>query len=205
MATILFAWELGAGLNHLVNQRPLAAGLIERGHKVVMVLRDLPRARRIIPDKATILFQAPFKIQGADPNSESNSFAQILANVGFGQLDELGTLVEGWCNLYHAVCPDVIVFDHSPTALLAARTVPARRVLLGTGFFCPADQTPLPNLRNWTSPDPAQLEHDEAGVLDRINTILAQWRQPSLQPRGAAVPSGRRELSGHFSRTRSLL
>ena len=101
--------------------------------------------------------------------------------MGFGQLDELGALVESWRNLYDAMQPDVIVFDHSPTALLAARGVPARRVSLGAGFFCPSDQSPLPNLRGWLSPDPAEMQRDEAQVLSRINAILGVWRQPAIQ------------------------
>ena len=74
----------------------------------------------------------------------------------------------------------MIVCDHSPTALLAARRVPARRVLLGAGFFCPSDQCPLPNLRDWTNPDPAELARDEALVLDQINAVLSSWQEPAI-------------------------
>ncbi len=88
-------------------------------------------------------------------------------------------MVQAWKNIYRAVQPDVIVFDHSPTALLAAHGTPVRRALLGAGFFCPADQSPLPNLRPWTSPDPAQLALDEACVLNHINLVLSTARQPA--------------------------
>ena len=46
MATILLAWELGGGLGHFMNLRPVAEGLARRGHRVVAVLRDLTSARR---------------------------------------------------------------------------------------------------------------------------------------------------------------
>jgi UDP:flavonoid glycosyltransferase YjiC (YdhE family) len=181
MATILFAWELGAGLGHLTNLRPLVAGLIERQHQVVMVLRDLSRVRSIIPEPTATLYQAPHRTRSSDPSIEPCTFAQILAHVGFGDRDELAAMVEAWRNIYRAVQPDVIVFDHSPTALLAARGSPARRALLGAGFFCPVDETPLPNLRPWSEPDPAQLARDEALILDRINTVLTASRQPAIE------------------------
>lgn len=33
--------------------------------------------------------------------------------------------------------PDAVVFDHSPTALLAAKARTFRKTLLGSGFICP--------------------------------------------------------------------
>ena len=181
MATILFAWELGAGLGHLVNLRPLVHGVAARGHRAVLVLRDLSRVRLVIPDSAAAVFQAPHQTREPLLSGEPCSFAQILQRVGFNEQAELGTLVEAWRNIYAATQPDLIVFDHSPTALLAAHGLPARRALLGAGFFCPADETPLPNLRAWTSPDLAQLTRDEMSVLDRINQILAAAGQPRLE------------------------
>ncbi len=180
MATVLFAWELGAGLGHLVNLRPLVAGLLERRHRVVLALRDLSRVRWIIPDSKAALLQAPHKTWNPNLGGEPCTFAQLLAHVGFGAADELAALVEAWRNIYAAVQPDLIVFDHSPTALLAARGLPAQRALVGAGFFCPADVTPLPNLRNWLSPDPAELARDEAQVLAHLNAVLAAAGQPGL-------------------------
>lgn len=48
------------------------------------------------------------------------TFAQILHNVAFGDVEELGTLGDAWRNLYDYVQPDLILFDHRATALLMA-------------------------------------------------------------------------------------
>jgi hypothetical protein len=60
MATILLAWELGGGLGHFMNLRPVADGLARRGHRVVAALRDLSSARRFLPNQDVTLLQAPF-------------------------------------------------------------------------------------------------------------------------------------------------
>ncbi len=181
MATFLFAWELGAGLGHLVNLRPLAEGLSTRGHQVVLALRDLSRAKAIFRGDNIHLLQAPFKHRPTKHISPTLSFAHLLHNVGFCDPAELGGMADGWRNLYRHVEPDVIVFDHSPTALLAARSSVAKRVLLGTGFFCPLDESPLACWRPWQNPDLEKLAQDEQAVLNTINQLLDSWREPALE------------------------
>lgn len=44
MSTILFAWELGAGLGHLMQMRPLVHALLEQGHRVAAASKDLSLA-----------------------------------------------------------------------------------------------------------------------------------------------------------------
>lgn len=183
MATILLAWELGGGLGHLMNLRPLAEGLVRRGHRVVAALRDLSSARQFLADPAVELLQAPFKHGRMRDIEPTCTFAQILHNCGFGDGRELATLAEAWRRLYDFIQPDLIIFDHSPTALLASAGYPARRALIGTGFFSPADSgaAGLPNLRTWHTPDPAELARHEAEVLANINTALARWSAPPLE------------------------
>ncbi len=182
MATILLAWELGGGLGHLMNLRPLAEGLLRRGHRVVAVLRDLSAARQFLVDPAVAILQAPFKHARIRDIEPTCTFAQILHNCGFGDADELLTLAEAWRKLYDYIQPDLIIFDHSPTALLASAGYPARRALIGTGFFSPPDTGApgLPNLRTWLTPNQAELEAHEAQVLANINAALARWSMPPL-------------------------
>ena len=94
MATILLAWELGGGLGHFMNLRPVAEGLARRGHRVVAVLRDLTSARRFLPNPGISFLQAPFKHQHLRDLEPTCTFAQILYICGFGNGEELATLAE---------------------------------------------------------------------------------------------------------------
>jgi hypothetical protein len=165
----------------LVNLLPLARGLRQRGHRVVAALRDLSRAEQVFEGLGLVYFQASVKIR---PNPHAiepqRTFAHILHNNGFGDAGELKTMADAWRNLISSVRPDLIVFDHSPTALLAARGLPVRRALIGTGFFCPADEYPLPDLRPGLAPAPERLKEDEDSVLSHANGVLASWGQPPL-------------------------
>jgi hypothetical protein len=77
--------------------------------------------------------------------------------------------------------PDLIVCDHSPTALLAARGLPARKAIIGTGFFCPPDECPMGDMRHWLPKAEERLRQDEEHVLANANGVLAAWGQPPLE------------------------
>ncbi|HUT10128.1 MAG TPA: hypothetical protein VMY42_06500 [Thermoguttaceae bacterium] len=180
MATVLVAWELGGGLGHLVPLLPLVRGLCERGHRVFAALKDLPRAGAVFDDAGVSFLQAPLRTGRVRNHIERpRTFAHILHNVGFSDSGELRTLAEAWRHLFDYVQPDLILFDHSPTALLAARTHHARRAVIGIPFACPPDAHPFPDLRPGLG-DPCDLRRDEDLVLDRVNKVLASWHQPQL-------------------------
>jgi hypothetical protein len=183
--TVLFVWECGAGMGHLVRIRPIADELRRRGNRVFVAARDVARAAAIFEGGGIRLLAAPFKLgRPVEGPAMPCSFAHILHNVGWDNTAGLGGLVDAWRAIYDLVKPDVIVFDHSPTALLAARGFAAGRVVMGAGFCCPPDQSPLPNLRPWEAIDPTKLAADEAAVLRRANNVLAQRRWPELERLG---------------------
>lgn len=184
MATILLAWELGGGLGHLMQLRPLAEGLVQRGHRVYAALKDLSHAKSVFGD-SVVLLQAPLRTRKVpDRFRPPKTFAHILYGIGFDDAQELRALGEAWRHLYEFVRPDVIVFDHSPTAMLASRGFPARRIVIGSGFCCPPDTRPMPNLRPWIESDPDLLRQDEDGVVVHANQALHAWGQPPLQRLG---------------------
>lgn len=181
MARILFAWELGEGLGHLVPVAPLLRELSDRGHTVYAALRDVTRARLVLTDDRIVLLPAPCKFgPSGDEIPRAASFAHVLHNIGFGSASALGGLSEAWRNLFLAVRPDLILFDHSPSALLAARGLPAARVVVGTGFVCPPPGQVLPAIRPWQGVPVDVLRDAERGALANANAVLHRVGQAPL-------------------------
>jgi hypothetical protein len=180
MATIFLAWELGAGLGHLTSIRPFVDELPKRGHRVIVASRDLSSIHEVLGPDGAEYVQSPFKHQKIRLIEPTCTYAQILHNCGFANVDELAALAGAWRSLFTAFKADLIVCDHAPMALLAARGFAARRAVMGNGFAIPPDVSPLPNLRTAVAPDWAQLESHENQVLENINAALRRWAQPPI-------------------------
>ena len=111
-------------------------------------LRDLSRAEDVFGGVEVTYLQAPVINRPVFQIIEPvRNFAQLLFNNGFSDPAELKIMSRAWLNLYEYVRPDLIVFDHSPTALFAAQYCGAKKATVGTGFFCPRNEFPLSDMR----------------------------------------------------------
>jgi hypothetical protein len=181
MARVLLTWELGGGMGHLVNLLPLAKGLAERGHSITAAVKTPSQAATIFKGIDVKCIQAPILTRPPVCTIEPvRNFAELLFNNGFGDADKLLTMAQAWRDIYDRVRPGLIVFDHSPTALLAARACRAKKALIGTGFFCPADECPLSDLRPDLGDAAEPLRRDEDYVLRNINRVLSAWGSEPL-------------------------
>jgi hypothetical protein len=181
MATVMVTCELGGGVGHVVRLAPIVRRLCENGHRVFAAFRDLSQVHALFRDCHVSYFQAPIKTSPSANRIEPlRSFAHILHNTGFGQPDALRTMTEAWRNLYDYVQPDLILCDHSPTALLAARACRAKRPVIGTGFCCPPDVQPFPDFRPWLPDESERLRRDEDQLLAIVNRLLDSWRAQPL-------------------------
>jgi spore coat polysaccharide biosynthesis predicted glycosyltransferase SpsG len=182
MARILFTWELGAGLGHIVPHLPLIESLKAEGHEVSFIARDLSRCEETLGVRGVRYFQAPLpQTEGGSKVKVPCTFAHILYNSGYANASSLLGLIQGWISLFEAIQPDLVVFDHSPTAALAWRAFPGvRQLAVGTGFYFPPDITPLPDMRPWHRSDPQALANDENRTLAIINQVLTQLKLPAL-------------------------
>jgi UDP:flavonoid glycosyltransferase YjiC (YdhE family) len=186
MARILFAWELGGGLGHVTCQRPLAVGLRQRGHEVVVAVRDIRPAANVFADSGIAFVQCPIRTwRIPTAHRPPLTYGHLLYNVGFHNVPGLAALTAAWRTLFELVDPDLIVFDHSPVALLAARSHRAKRVLLGTGFCAPPATNPLPKLRPRPHTESAKLIKDENQILSVANEVLKRHKLPKLPHLGA--------------------
>jgi hypothetical protein len=171
----LFTWELGAGLGHLARLRPVAAALLGRGHRISFALRRIGGAAALPPEWP--VWAAPLPDGGAvvDRLREPASFADILYNDGITLDAERSGTARAWRTLFNTLEPDLLICDFAPGALLASQGLGLNRVLLGTGFACPPDTVPLPDLRAWQDHYPERMQQTEAEVTGALNAQLAEF------------------------------
>lgn len=184
MAKIVFTWELGGGLGHLVRYRALVTALCARGHAVTFIARDAERARGVFGHLPVTLESAPWdSTPPALRIASPNSFAEVLWNSGFAARETLTDRLRRWRERLAAARPDVIVADYSPTAVLAGHhLLGIRTIASGNGFYLPPALRPLPPLRYWQPADREGLARSEAALLANLNAAL-------LALGGRAVPS----------------
>lgn len=178
--TILLTWELGDELGHLARLRPLALTLQRCGHHVLVATSHAKNVSVLPESIPVIAAPSPRLAPVRDAIREPATFADILYNTGITRPGALARMVRDWGTIFDQHRPDVVVQDFSPFALLALQGRAPRSVLLGTGFACPPDVRPLPDMRAWQNHYPDRLLMTENAVLDALNSQLEAQDQAPL-------------------------
>jgi len=171
MSRIVMAWELGAGTGHLAMLSAFGRKLVARGHDVSYLLRHLAGADTDIGGRC---LQAPLWLgnthgqQGLPQN-----YSEILLRYGYHDVTCLAALVRAWIGMFDLLQADLVVADHAPTALLAARIHGLPAVAVGAGFVVPTKRSPMARLRPWMSVPADRLAAADKWVLDNINQVVA--------------------------------
>ncbi|MEL0082915.1 MAG: hypothetical protein VW985_07750 [Gammaproteobacteria bacterium] len=74
-----------------------------------------------------------------------------------------------------------MLFDHSPTALLAARGLQIPKICLGNGFLIPAGESPWQPLVESTEPLTEQLTQWDAAILQSARGVTDYFGEPALE------------------------
>lgn len=179
MAHVVFAWELGGGLGHLVRYRLLIDRLCKDGHRVSFVARDVERARRVFAGRPVEFAVASYADTPVDMRIlPPQSFADVLWNSGYADADALTARLAHWCEQLRPLAADVLVGDYAPSAMLAARVLGWRAIASGNGFYLPPAVSPLPPLRYWLPVDRPALAASEARLLQNLNSALTACGGP---------------------------
>jgi hypothetical protein len=182
MSRFLFAWELGGGLGHLSHVVAAAQALRAAGHHSALALRDLRGLAVVEPGADITVWQAPVCIHRYDGLAEPPlNYAEVLMRFGYLDKGMLLGQVRGWRQLVQATNPDIVVADHAPTAILAAKTLGMRCAVLGNAFTVPPLVSPTPNMRSWLELPPARLPSSDRSVLDTINHVLTSFGVPAFE------------------------
>ena len=173
MMRVMLAWELGANLGHVAPLRMVAQHLQLRGHTCTFAARDLDSAEEFLEPALGPVMQAPIRLSnGRNPVRTQVSYTSLLNNTGFDHIVGLAGRLRAWRQLLQDTGAGLLIADHSPTALLAARTLGLSAVHLGTGFTVPPLTQPFRVFHPGLQVPPKILEHNERAVLSNANAAL---------------------------------
>lgn len=177
----LLAWHWGDGQGHWRGLHAIAcarAALHGTGADAECVIA-VPRLDQV---PAALRAQAGARwVQGpAQPLGEATAPAWTYPQLVAAQwATPQGAVADAqaWRVLIEAERPTLLVANHAPMALVAARAAGLPCAQVGTGFTCPPPRRPFPVFRDWYSADPSALRAAEA----RADALMAQ----ALQALGA--------------------
>jgi hypothetical protein len=161
---------------------------IAQGHRVVVAARELDNIPKVLGNLPVHYLQAPFRQHRTSIDAAAlPSFTHLLARQCFTNVDELAMHLRVWRNMFDLVRPDLVLFEHSPTALIAAHSYRFKKIVVGNGFTVPPAQaegatTPFASFPTTSNTPAVQqgLLHDDAEVLKLINLSLPLVGAPAL-------------------------
>ena len=178
MKRVVFCWELGGNYGHITSFLPLYRELRALGLQVDFVLRDLTFAKKLMGDLSARCWQAP--VMEVDALTEAYSYVDILAQIGYLNVDRLTSHVGKWREVLSERCADIIVANHAPSALLAARTLGIPATVFGSGFLIPPLVDPLPVFHIWNDIAEEKINRNSENVLTAINGALVHFNVEPL-------------------------
>lgn len=179
MASILYAWEFGANLGHVGAFMPLARSLRDQGHEVHWAVTQPASVGDFLAAQNFSCVAAPVIPELSRPGPPL-SYADILLRFGYADAKALFGLVGAWRELMRLTGAQMVMADHAPTAVLAARTVGLPVMLFSNGFTVPPRLSPLPNMRPWAEVAPQVLLDLDQAALRNINHVLQRFGQPAM-------------------------
>lgn len=181
MSRILLCWEMGLNHGHVQTLFRLASQFEARGHSVVYSMKEPMNARPILGPEASI-HQTPLPTEHYCRDEPLHNYTNILRHHGYIHQGVIKDLLTQWFSMFDDVQPDLVVGDHSPTALLAARCRSIPTVAVGNGFTVPPLRSPMPLARWWLpSPPRVELRRAEREVLGNINAVLQSFNVKPLE------------------------
>lgn len=178
-ACLFYAWEFGANFGHIGAFLPLGRALRDRGHEVRWVVAQTAPTARLLAREGFTWLQAPQAQEFLQQNPPL-TYADILLRFGYANAEDLMGLVVAWRELFRMGDAQLVLADHAPTAVLAARTLGLPVMLFSNGFTVPPRLRPLPNMRPWQQFPEAQLLVLEDHALASVNRVLQHFDKPAL-------------------------
>ncbi|WP_426358240.1 glycosyltransferase [Pseudocolwellia sp. HL-MZ19] len=178
---VVFTWELGGGLGHITSFSLLAKALLDKGYQVSVISKNVSLVADVLGHLPIKVYQSPLILQSTDNLKVTYSYAEIIFDWGYKSTATLCPLVDTWKNLFELLKPDLVIADHSPTALVACKILKLKNIIMGTGFSTPPQVAPLPSLESMKVPDQKAFLQHENQVLSSINGVLTKYNTLSFE------------------------
>ena len=141
------------------------------GHEILFMVKDVCSASGFLDAEGFSYTQAPHPAGFPGARREAASFADILAQAGFGNAQLLGGMVKGWQTVFTLYRPDAVLAQYAPIATFTADLLGIPCLKLGTGFESPPEAAPYPSFRPWLKLSRENLLKTENNLLDNANKI----------------------------------
>jgi Glycosyltransferase family 28 C-terminal domain len=174
MSRVLTVWELGANLGHIDRMLLSAQALRARGHEVRFLLKDVSRAHARVAAQGFAMGQAPVWLPRLANPPPLGNYTAVLLGAGWMDPQGLAGLIVAWRDAFALARPDVLLCDHAPTAILAARGSGLPVFNIGNSFAVPPPGLHFPPMR--IDPGAAELARcasDDEKILGLANRALA--------------------------------
>lgn len=179
---VMIAWELGSGMGHLGRHLDLAQTLALRGHQVTFAVKDLRLARSVLEGVSSCRYvQAPRVGRSKSLSRLMTSYVDILDHHGMADPDSCTALLHAWEQVFRICGTDIVLLDHAPGALFAAKCLRIKSVGLETGFTCPPSQTPFPAFRTQGKGSKAERLDREVACLAAMNPFAVRHGMAPFQ------------------------
>lgn len=162
---------MGENFGHLARDLPVAKQLRIDGHEVIFAVKDVHVARAILGPENFRFVQSP-RLSGGATNTQPATYAEVLLSHGYFSGPILSTLVKAWIEIFRETGPNVVIANHAPTAVLAARCCSLPTVATCIGFELPPENTNPASFRPHDTVPANRLIRSEASALGNINQVL---------------------------------
>ncbi len=169
----VIVWELGFGTSYLSFIRMLSETITQSGNRCVVICKDPGLAQRFISDPNVSVLEAPAPATYSESGVKTQtSYASLLFNNGFHSSTALARRISAWNALFATAGADFIFARHSPTAIIAARTLGLPVLHYGNSFSVPPPSAPWPSFRPDLIVGQQTLIQNELRMTRLINRAL---------------------------------
>ena len=184
MKNVALIWELGAGLYHVDQLKPIYRAVQTEEELTPKLLVKSPQLFSESNGFSDSDVYACPKYNHALRNFTTFHYADILFTVGYHSPHTLISLINAWLVLLRSLEIKFAVTDYSPTAILACRILGIPVLTIGGGYFTPPNIPSCPFLvpQNLLSNQTlvTQSRRREEHVLHNVNTVLTSFQKATV-------------------------